>query len=177
MCNLLNREFLVIGKSEIDPSAFKDISNDDLNFSKPKGGLWSCIYNKDVISEWVEFCYNEMSNRLNKDCVKFRLKSDIKVFLLDSSDKLKFLLGRYPREIPKEFLPFESTVYLDFEKMKEDYDAFFLDNDWFKSFRMMDRESFMYYLLFEGWDVSSLILFNLNCVESWEYYRLDMEDK
>lgn len=177
MCNLLNKEFLVMGKSEINPSAFEKVSNDDFKFDKPSGGLWSSLFDNEIGSEWVRFCSNEMPERLSRDCVKFKLKEDSKVFILDNELKLKDLLGKYPRELPIKFLPFADTVYLDFEKLSNDYDAFFLDYNWFKLFRVSSREAFVYYHLFDLWDVSTLMVFNLDCIKSWEYFSLDVEEE
>lgn len=181
MDNLSDIEFLVMGIKEIIPSKFEEIKNRSLNaLCKPNGGLWGCPVNSEgqYLSDWIKFCSLNAPDWISRNCVKFKLKEDSNILVINSRDSLLNLLTIYNRviEIPESLKVLQNAYndsYIDFESLSKDYDGFYLDFDWFKDFIFSDEDGLRYRYLFSLWDVNSILLFNLDCVKEQTYYELD----
>lgn len=204
MFNLLDKEFLFVGKEKVESIKFNEVKNNSVinnsvnQFDRPTGGLWSCVFNEndEYKSQWVKFCCFNMNEWLTEKCVKFKLKEDARILVLNSYEKVKSLASEYPRnvnevksdevksdEIKSDEVESDETKsnlfdldkkYVDFEKLSADYDGIFVDFDWYRKFRLEHNESKQYSHIFEQWNVSSLLLFNIDCIKEQESYTLDV---
>lgn len=129
-------------------------------FNKPIGGLWASPYtaNEKYKSSWHRWLEYEMPHWMREYGVVFTLKKESKIFTIDSSEDLKYLMDNYKcsRSHLKHF------SILDFEKIKKDYDGIFLTNEG----QWETRLSLEYNLY--GWDVECLLLLNFQCIEEQE---------
>lgn len=181
MFNLLDKEFLFVGKEKLEAIKFNKVKNNSINqFDRPTGGLWSCVFdeNDEYKSQWVKFCCFNMNEWLTEKCVKFKLKEDAKILVVNSYEKVKSLVSEYPRsmdEVKSNLFDLDKK-YVDFEKLSKDCDGIFVDFDWYRKFRLEHNESAEYSHIFEQWNVSSLLLFNIDCIKEQESYTLDVCD-
>ena len=137
--------YIHYGHTKFDPMLFVDIKNE--MFVKPKGGLWASDINAEY--GWKDWCTDEEF----RDCqiensFKFKLKEGSKVLTIDNAEMLS---GLPQQESIYRFL----SVFLDFEKIKEEYDAI-------EVFISSDHQ--LYYDLY-GWDCDSLLVLNKECIE------------
>lgn len=181
---LLTREFLVVGIREIVTGKFEKIENRKLSaLFKPNGGLWASDFKENDYykSDWIRFCTLNASDWLDSDCVRFTLKGDARILVINNKTILLELLSKYKRIITipdslKILEDFYKRCYIDFELLSKDYDGIYVDFNWFKRFRSEECSDKDYRDLFNLWDVNSLLLFNLNCIDRSEYYELNVEE-
>lgn len=138
--------YIHYGDNKFDINKFKEIRNHEF-LNKPHGGLWA----SDINSEfgWKDWCIKEdyRTDELNKS-FKFILNENSKVLTINDVNDL--------RDLP--MIKFESfigipKVYLDFEKLKEKYDAI----------EVIINEQ-LYYTLY-GWDCDSILIMNPEIVK------------
>ena len=104
----------------------------------------------------------------------FTLKEDAKVLLINNTETVLELIEKYPsyhhilgasKEIEN------STLCIDYEKLSQDYDGIYLD---YHKVRFDNPK------IFESWSVSTLLLFNLDCIKEYQraqiHYELDQRD-
>ena len=120
-------------------------------FTKPRGGLWAS--RKDGDMTWKDWCESEEFHldRLNMS-FEFTLKDDARILTLSDPEQL-LDLPKTPYLDPVRW-PCEClSVYLDFEKLKEQYDAIELTN------------ICGFYWSLYGWDCNSILIMNPDIVE------------
>lgn len=147
------KKYIHYGHKKFDINKFNPIRNISC-FVKPNGGLWA----SSIDSEWgwKDWCESERFRECNKDnSFTFTLKEDAKVLRIETVDDLK--------DLPKMKIkyPIRSTILLDFEKLKEKYDAIevLISNT---SFSVLDDKS-LYNALY-GWDCDSILIMNPNII-------------
>ena len=162
--------FITNGISSISKERFMDIKN---IHNKPIGGLWASEYKEDseLYSDWIEWCCSQMTSMINKDSVVFSLKDDANILIIDSLDDYLKIRDKYT--FTKTFMD-ETDYHLDFEILSKEYDGVFLTNNGVRECCGAELMFTVGRCLF-GWDVSSLLLFNLDCIDKWEYKEIDME--
>lgn len=138
---------------------FIDIQNEDL-FTKPAGGLWGSRLNLDSNStDWKRFCVRE-DFRLEKlnTYFDFILRDSARILTIKSIDDV-IDLPRYENELYNNFMKhlncLDHMCCLDFEKLKEDYDAI----------ELFISEDYRLKCAFEGWDVDSILILNKDIVK------------
>ncbi|MFW6025705.1 MAG: hypothetical protein ACOCRX_05120 [Candidatus Woesearchaeota archaeon] len=150
----MKKIYISHGKNDLDKEKFVNIKNRP-GFTKPNGGLWACeirnpIDEADFCSSWEEFCVSEDfdTERLS-DFILFSLREDVKIYTIDNKKDLEFLLSKYGD------LSFGEMSSPDFEAISQDYDGVFLSEE---------GAALLKWDLY-GWSVSSLLLFNMDCIE------------
>ena len=159
---------IVLGIDKIDPDKFRTSKNIPTR-NKPKGGLWTSP--EDSEWGWKDFVINEKfqeSKYLGKVTL-ITLKSDTKIYKIQNKDDyLKCPLRDRKGDISFELDTIYSKLrYIDFEKLSEEYDALWVTRevlDVLGTFGTLD--DFELGPLY-GWDVETVLLFNLNCIESY----------
>ena len=160
-----NMQYLNVGTSVIDNKKFIQVNNIDNELMKPSGGMWFTKYQNEYknYNEWVDFLIdnpnilffkNHSSNIWQQSCLLITLNKDSKIYTLDSYDSWQYLLKTYPynetkfsyQKLSKEF----DCIYVDIRKLSHELK----DDNLFKLVRQ--------------YSVSSLLLFNLNCIN---YYQ------
>ena len=159
--NINNLIFIHLGAKEL--REITPIENGFMN--KPRGGLWAATFLKDneaegARSEWEYWCIHEQFiDYTDSPWFKFQLKEDAKVLCIDNVDDLLAVDEKYLFKGKGTLL--EEKLCLDYEKIAEDYDAFYLSQqaaEMMHSFYMMPDE----YQDFNLWDCESLLVFNIN---------------
>lgn len=143
--------YIHYGHKKYEPSMFSEIKN--RQFIKPFGGLWASDINAEY--GWKNWCKDNDFRECNEDnSFKFKLKEGSKVLVLKTKEDLKGLPQDEdsPIWLEKNLLNDWGSVYLDFEKLKEQYDAIevYIDELYWK---------------FYGWDCDSLLVLNKECIE------------
>lgn len=154
------------GHPKFDPKAFMPVHNRYLS-NKPEGGLWASP-TVDFDIDWKTWS-EEADFRTNKlkTYFDFKLKNNARILVIkDIKD-----LNKLPRIVSddpdiKDILAYDSmNIDIDFEKLKEDYDAvmvyMYRSKDIPKELRCCDG---IYYKLY-GWDCDSLLVMNPDIIE------------
>ena len=119
-------------------------------FTKPSGGLWAS--RKDGEETWKDWCEAEKFRLDSFDkYFEFTLKDDARVLTLSERENLDDLPMLFGEESPVRD-PYR-TVYLDFEKLMETYDAVEVTDI-----------GLLYFALY-GWDCNSILVMNPDIVE------------
>lgn len=138
---------------------FREIQNEDI-FTKPAGGLWASRLNLDLNStSWKDFCIgDEFRLESLNTYFDFILKDSARVLTIKSIDEI-IELPRYENKLynnfVKHFNSLNDICYLDFEKLKEDYDAI----------ELFISEDYRLRHVFQGWDVDSILILNKEIVK------------
>lgn len=122
---------------------------------KPDGGLWASPVNSKL--GWETWCkLNEFFDDIYCDGNNkhfFKLKDTAKIAEIDSLLDLQVLLKKYKKKSGYSLDPYE----LDYIKMQEDgYDGVYLTERGVQE---------TVYECLRNWDVESIVLFNLDCIE------------
>ena len=161
------KKYLVTGIKEITAKEFNPIKNQGY-FCKPEGGLWASTYVEKGIatykgkvckSEWQLFTAIEFESAFRDYGVVFSLKKEAKIAHINTLNDLHKLLEDYKQE---KINPLQND-FLDYEKLAKDFDGIALS----KQGEIKTRHSYPANLY--GWDVESLLLFNIDCIEKQEY--------
>lgn len=182
--------FIHFGETDLEiiESRFKNICNDSVFLTKPRGGFWGCEYlpNSEYKSEWGDFATHGLSCGCSSSYLYFKVLEDANILLIEDIMQVMELSQKYPitndfteslrdfeeeqdkrykkmmeliqnedqLEFYKDLLLSQRKFPVDFEKIEQDgYDGVFV-----KDF------SGLYNAMY-GWDMPSIVLFNLNHVE------------
>jgi len=165
--------YIILGKKELTREKFSPVKS-RVGLNKPEGGLWASPYypDKEYISSWHEWCAIEMDNWLSNDSVILTVKDNARIFTIDSQeDLLKFIniVGVAEDEIMSKIsYRFASP---NFEKAKELFDVIYLSENgqWKTRFSCKECQYNLY-----GWDCESVLILNFDCIDKWEYKKLDI---
>ena len=126
-------------------------------FTKPRGGLWASRKNGELT--WRDWCEAEefRLDSLNES-FEFTLKDDARILTLNDEEQLTDLPVLFRERYASDY----SSIYLDFEKLKEQYDAIEVTNI-----------SNLYWKLY-GWDCNSILIMNPDIVEVMEHEEGDI---
>lgn len=150
-------ENLCAGIKCIDKSKFKPIEN--THISKPIGGLWSSPYleESECKSDWIDYCKTELPNSLYNYGVIFTVKNSSRGCVINSYEDLVELQSQYNYIGERD-----NQEILNFEKLSKNFDYIFLTKKGQLETRHTEPD-----LLF--WDVETLLVFNLDCIEYSKY--------
>ena len=161
-------KIVTYGINKIDKDQFEPISNEPFDIrNKPHGGLWGSVYtpnNGIFMSDWVRFVYYDLPiKRRSRYYVTYKLKSDAKLFTLDTLDDYLGMMDKY-LYIPDAYI--YNKYQIDFEKLSKDYDAIHVTEKAVTEMRMFLLNEIATTLSdFYHYDVDSYILFNLDCID------------
>lgn len=176
-CVTIPNKLITMGIKELSKDKFQEVKNKK-EFVKPYGGLWSCPYtpSNKYVSAWHEWCSDEMPNWLSNDSVILTLKEDARYWCIDNQDDLESLIeivGEQESIMSKQ-TDFKFATYIDFEKAKELFDVIYLTaNGAIETHIPFDRSELNLY----GWDCESCLILNYDCIENWEYKKLDIKEE
>lgn len=144
--------YIHYGAIEFNRSIFKPIKN--INFIKPKGGLWASRTNAKY--GWKDWCEDKCFRGCKKEnSFSFYLKQNANVIHLYSVDDLICLPQNQSMQSMYKFST--PTTYLDFERMlRNGIDAIEIHISEDKS---QDWNDNLYYRLY-GWDCDSILIMN-----------------
>ena len=166
--------YIILGKKELNKEKFKSVKN-RIGLNKPEGGLWASPYypNNEYISGWHEWCTSEMENWLSNDSVILELKDDARIYIINSQEdliNLMCIVGVAKDELTLN-LGLKRFASPDFEKASQVFDAILITEEGQWKTRFSDDKCD--YNLY-GWDCESILILNYDCVEKWEYKKLDI---
>lgn len=158
-------KYLTVGTKEIREDLFKKISDTNLNKSmKPQGGLWFTEYDENIgnYNSWIDFMMyrphilfykNHSDNPFIQPCSVVNLKKDTKLYALHNDQTLDYLMKCFPRDSK-----------FSYEELSNYYDGIYVNlNSLFLG--KYDKNVLN---KFSSFDVSSLILFNLDCIRDYQ---------
>lgn len=158
--------YLSIGTNTLAKELFLNIKNTD--GIKPTGGLWATKQGENLPSynEWVDYLctnphllfYRQYENPFYLQGVYLTLKPTTNLFIIDSTQKIDFLKKHYPL-----------NNWIDYEKISKDYDGIFINISSFKNI----NDNF-YKEIINQFSVSTLILFNLDCIKHYQKASIDL---
>lgn len=142
----MNEIYIHYGHKSFDNKSFDEIKNERA-WVKPIGGLWASNINAKY--GWRDWCEEQRFRECSIDnSFKFKLKEDSRILKIDNSDILK--------KLPIVNAPFRTSwINLDFEKIKEEYDAIEV---------LISEDRRLYWDLY-GWDCDSLLVLNKEVIE------------
>lgn len=145
----MSKTYIHYGHSEFSKELFNPIKNN--NFVKPMGGFWASDINAK--RGWIDWCRDEdfRLDRLSSS-FKFKLSDNARVLLIEQISKLN---GLPLTEEGLIIFDIAGTIYIDFEKLMENYDAIEV---------IISSDYNLYYTLY-GWDCDSILIMNPDIVE------------
>jgi len=121
------------GTDKFEKERFRPVScNPYLN--KPVGGFWCC---EEQELQWNEWSIENLEiKKMNLDkCVKFTLKSDSNILLIDSLETVQKLSESYPMQARPMIMDFFLQVketrisnFIDWKRIAKQYDAIAFQN-------------------------------------------------
>lgn len=169
-----NRKYIMVGAPIITREIFRNILRPLNNHTfKPSGGFWSSPYINHFynISDWYTYLMDARSIARYKDLNQstiFTLKENAKIITIDTKEKVLELAIKYPSQ--HQLLGFydditsENTIF-DFEKISQDFDGIYVN------FNTISNDTFdpqKETIVFNGWNVNTLLLFNLDCIKEYQ---------
>ena len=160
--------YLTIGTNQILADLHQPIKNGQ---TKPTGGLWATLHNDNYphYNPWIEFISihphilfykNPHGNPFLLPASLITLKNNANIFILKSSNQLEFLKKYYPT----------NDGWIDFEKLSQDFDGIFIDiSSIYNNAKQEDKCKIAEFA------VSTLIIFDLNCIEHYQKAKVDIE--
>lgn len=173
----INTKFISFGLDKLDKNKFDNISNSLVRMNKPDGGLWLSPKLEDgkYISSWERWCKeNRALYLLSNNYISIDLRADARIFVIDSYECFKEMIEIYG-EKDIDYFMFKTFVSPDFENVSKRYDGIYLTEKGFNETHMPIQRDFRFNLY--GWDCSSLLLFNIDCIESYESFKYGNEIK
>lgn len=142
------------GHGKFDSEKFDPVKN-ERHFCKPMGGLWGSPVGEP--GTWEEWCRSESFHMdLLAEFFDFKLREGARVALIDRLWDLQALMDRYAQPIDPTWM--YPKRYLDFEKIKADWDAIELTSDGQWATRISEPDLY-------GWDCASILVLNPDVVE------------
>lgn len=167
-------EFITYGFF-INPTQFRQITPNNKKYwrNKPDGGVWASPVNSRA--GWREWCIRENWNVESLSVyTKWKLADQSKILIIDSERDVKEAYKKYNLEFKGLYLESE-RAYLDFWKMKNDgWDGVWLTENGLmeagKYYGIMTHDG--KYLDLYGWDVESIVVWNVDQIVITEKGRL-----
>ena len=148
-------KFITFGTKSLNLELFKKVLPYPSNsITKPIGGLWLTKYIGINANEWLMYLESKRSlfyMKFNGDACIINLKENANILYINTIDDFNNALKKYPFENNK----------LDFQKISNDYDGLFLNY------------SIIYEIGYIDWSISSLVLFNLECIKEYTPIEVD----
>ena len=170
-------KYLTVGTDEIRSDLFRNVETTELADSmKPAGGMWFSEYNKGGSNEWVRFMMNHIyiwfyknnNIRVNgyvdpfaKPCSLVSLKNDVHLYTLHNSQSLDYLMKYFP-----------ANGKFSYEELSKYYDGIYVDLNRLFSLKDYDNDILK---KFSSFGISSLVLFNLDCIDYYNSGKVILE--
>lgn len=170
-------KYLTVGTDEIRSDLFRNVETTELVDSmKPAGGMWFSEYNKSGSNEWVRFMMNHIyiwfyknnNIRVNgyvdpfaKPCSLVSLKNDVHLYTLHNSQSLDYLMKYFP-----------ANGKFSYEELSKYYDGIYVDLNRLFSLKDYDNDILK---KFSSFGISSLVLFNLDCIDYYNSGKVILE--
>ena len=162
-------KYLTVGTSEITRERFMNVEDREDKVIKPRGGLWLTKYENEYYNEWVDYLlgdsvalyYKSKGHSIwEQPCSLVTLNESANIYTLKDGEGLAFLKKNYPLHDDK----------FSYEAISHHYDGIFVDLR-----RLMLNTDLETYQRLYTFGVSSLILFNLDCIKEYESGIVDIE--
>lgn len=174
-----DKEYIMIGAPIITREIFRKVLRPLNNYGfKPSGGFWASEHANNIgyISDWFSYLLDANSiaryKNLNQSTI-FTLKDNAKILIINNYEKTLELARKYPSY--HHLLGYYSKInnsnsIFDFEKLSKDYDGVYIDFKYFNN--QMNTK------VFDAFSVSSLLLFNLDCIKEYRstYINFDIDN-
>ena len=170
-------KYLTVGTDEIRRDLFRNVETTELADSmKPAGGMWFSEYNKSGSNEWVRFMMNHIyiwfyknnNIRVNgyvdpfaKPCSLVSLKNDVHLYTVHNSQSLDYLMKYFP-----------ANGKFSYEELSKYYDGVYVDLNRLFSLKDYDNDILK---KFSSFGISSLVLFNLDCIDYYNSGKVILE--
>jgi len=174
---MLNIDFpkthIILGITELNKENFNEIKNRPC-FNKPFGGLWASPYypNNEYVSAWHEWCSYEQEDWITNDSVIIKIKESSKIYTINNQNdliKLIDIVGIIEDDLTNKLL----YTIPNFEKASKIFDIIYLTQKGQCETHFPMRHNKLNYSLY-GWDCESILVMNFDCIEEWEYKRLNI---
>ena len=170
---MAKQEYIMVGTKTVSKEVFRSVLRpvDNYNFI-PNGGFWACEYNKLHISDWFEYLISAAQELIAyKDItsgILFTLKDDAKILTINSIEALRSIIDKYPSY--HHLLNYYGIVTdlqqsINFELLSKDYDGIFVN---YANLVYPQKT-----VIFDSWTVSTLLLFNLDAIESYKKVNIN----
>lgn len=160
------KRYITIGTKTITKEIFKSILRPINNYDYlPLGGFWSCEYSPLNISDWFDYVIDSgdsIEDKNMQEAVIFTLKDNARILVINNYDDLKNVISKYPSyhhllNYYKEITSREESI--NFELLSKDYDGIFIN------YNNLSNPNNT--LVFSKWSVNTLLLFNLDVIDSY----------
>lgn len=163
--------YLSVGTNHIYREFFQNIENGPNG--KPCGGLWATKHQvNSKYSNWIEFLNNQRNYHIlfyknNSDnpfinpAVLITLKDDANIIYIKTQDDLEYLSSKYP----------DGNDWIDFATLALYCDGIYID---YQSLIVSIKNQF-YYEKISHFALSSLLIFNLNCILYYQPALIEIE--
>ncbi len=163
--------YIMIGSKIITKELFRPILRPLDNYStKPSGGFWACEY-KDLfrISDWFSLLLSDPDIRKYKNikyATLFSLKQTAKILNINTKEQVEYLQAKYPSQHHQMFSYKNiNEIPIDYEKLSTLYDGLYVDIYKLSSYKATET--------FKNWDINSLVLFNLDCIDKYQSMNIN----
>ncbi len=150
--------FITIGTKSINQELFRKVVPFPNNYvTKPYGGLWLSPYYGINANEWLGYLEYKRSlfyMKFNGCGALVNVKDNANILRINSVNDFEKAYQKYPS-------PYFELRVLDYMKISKDYDGIFIDRG------VLDK------IGFSDWCISSLVIFNLECIGT--YVPLDID--
>ena len=138
---------------------------ENIDWVKPKGGLWMSTFDPEIGSEWVRWTEEEMSDWGSDVGVLCVVRPDARILEVDQREDLRRLIQKYPGAKS----PVGENTFLDFEKIAEDYDGIHITKRGAHILNTIQIDPNL-----DGWNVESTLFFRdvFSSCKTEEMYRL-----
>jgi len=163
-------KYISINKKDLSKCKFSHIIN-EYGFCKPDGGLWASEFIDDS-SDWINWLIYEndvfesnshLKEMANPCSIIFTLKDNAKIYIIDSYNDFLNIVEKY--KIVYENIRINHE-FVNFEEMSKDYDGIKLTKA-----GCNNTSSIFLNPNLNGWDCESILLFNLECIDTWRNYE------
>lgn len=174
---MTKQNYIFIGSPLITKELFRRVLRPLNNYRcKPNGGLWASEYTSPYhISDWYSYLIDKKEIAFYKNLSSasmFTLKDSARILVINDYKTVLNLIAKFPSlhqqlsyyespEIP------EGQKVFNFEELAKYYDGVYVDYNHFKFSNSTD--------IFNSWSVNSLLLFNLDCIESFSPVNIDFD--
>lgn len=194
---MFNKKFVTIGTGKVLDINYKENNICSRYSQKPVKGLWASLYNEtgESLSDWEDFYYEDDEKIL--DYSIFKLKKDAKIMVLDKKEdvykypgyvlekELDDLILKANKKlisfgIPNENIIKDTKKYgkyrgIDFQifnmnSILSNYDGIYVSDNFISETREI-------YYHWSNWDVNTLVLFNIDCIDIVEEVANSIKDK
>ena len=151
-------KFITFGTKSLNLELFKKVLPYPSNsITKPIGGLWLTKYIGINANEWLTYLECNRSlfySKFNRNACIINLKEDANILYINNLTDFNNIYEKYPSLLT-------DNKILDFQKIAKDYDGLYID------------KSIIYDIGYDDWSISSLVLFNLECIKSYTPIEID----